>query len=198
MLWYGRTHTHTYILIGVQGNASRVVSSGLSTVESIALDWINQKMYWVDSVTDVIEVANYDGTMRAPLIYTNMSNPRSLCVDPFFGYSSPDSMPSNSSLHSLQYSTLAHHSTTRTITHCQITRVRAVVYEICNGNAGTCSGLTGTTWRRESSARRWRAGSGGRYSVCASCSTAGGPTESRAITRCGACFGSTAATRSTR
>ena len=75
-----------YSSAGIVGNATRLVSSGLSTVESIALDWLNKKMYWVESVTDVIEVANYDGSMRTPLIYTNVSNPRSLCVDPFFGY----------------------------------------------------------------------------------------------------------------
>ena len=64
-----------------------VVDQGLSTVEGIAVDWLNRKLYWVESKFDQIEVSNLDGTQRASIISGEMQNPRALAVDPINGYS---------------------------------------------------------------------------------------------------------------
>ncbi len=63
-----------------------IIDSGLSTIESVAVDWLNKKIYWVESHADLIEVAEYDGTLRTTVVQGNMSNPRSLCLDPIQGF----------------------------------------------------------------------------------------------------------------
>ena len=63
-----------------------VVESGLSTTEAVAVDWIAENIYWIDSVLRQIEVAKRNGSFRKTLISDNMSNPRSIALDPRVGY----------------------------------------------------------------------------------------------------------------
>lgn len=67
-------------------NIKPVVESGLSTTESVAVDWIGQNIYWVDSVLRQIEVARKNGLFRKTLISDTMYNPRSIALDPRIGY----------------------------------------------------------------------------------------------------------------
>lgn len=62
-----------------------VIDSGISTVEGIAIDWLNYKLYFVESRVDHIEVCNLDGSMRTSIVYGNMTNPRAIAVDPLMG-----------------------------------------------------------------------------------------------------------------
>ncbi|XP_052236453.1 prolow-density lipoprotein receptor-related protein 1-like isoform X3 [Dreissena polymorpha] len=62
-----------------------IVSSGLATTEGVAVDWIGENIYWVESSLDQIEVAKLDGTNRTTLIAGNMSSPRAIAVDPTKG-----------------------------------------------------------------------------------------------------------------
>jgi low-density lipoprotein receptor-related protein 1 (alpha-2-macroglobulin receptor) len=62
-----------------------VINQGLSTVEGIAVDWLNYKIYWIESKFDHIEVANLDGTQRTSIISGEMQNPRAIAVDPTNG-----------------------------------------------------------------------------------------------------------------
>uniref|UniRef100_A0A0K0D3U0 EGF-like domain-containing protein n=1 Tax=Angiostrongylus cantonensis TaxID=6313 RepID=A0A0K0D3U0_ANGCA len=59
-----------------------IVSTGLSTVEGIAVDWVNELIYWTDSHHDHIQVSRIDGSMRATVVYGNIHNPRDIVVDP--------------------------------------------------------------------------------------------------------------------
>lgn len=45
----------------------------------------NRKLYWVDSVNDVMEVAELDGSQRKTLVYTGMDQPRAVVVNPKYG-----------------------------------------------------------------------------------------------------------------
>lgn len=63
----------------------RVIDTGLATVEGISIDWLNEKIYWVEGRLSHIEVANLDGTGRMSLISGNMRNPRAIAVDPLSG-----------------------------------------------------------------------------------------------------------------
>ena len=81
-------------------NSSRyqttLISDRLGTVESLALDWMGNILYWVDSDSATIEMAWTDGSHRRLLIsnHTHLANgsrlhiekPRSLVVYPKYGY----------------------------------------------------------------------------------------------------------------
>ncbi len=63
-------------------NIKPIINIGLATTEGLAVDWIGHNIYWVESNLDQIEVANFDGSMRATLIAGNMVSPRAIVVDP--------------------------------------------------------------------------------------------------------------------
>ncbi|XP_076823399.1 prolow-density lipoprotein receptor-related protein 1-like isoform X2 [Clavelina lepadiformis] len=70
----------------LQVNASRVIiSRGLATPEGIAVDWIADRIYFVDADLDHIEVADLDGRDRSVLIAGDVDSPRAIAVDPRFG-----------------------------------------------------------------------------------------------------------------
>ncbi|XP_064419902.1 low-density lipoprotein receptor-related protein 1B [Latimeria chalumnae] len=62
-----------------------VVQHGLATPEGLAVDWIAENIYWIDSNLDQIEVAKLDGSMRATLIAGAMEHPRAIALDPRYG-----------------------------------------------------------------------------------------------------------------
>jgi len=57
----------------------------LSTAEGLAVDWIGQNLYWVESNLDQIEVARLNGSFRRTLIAGDMESPRAIALDPRFG-----------------------------------------------------------------------------------------------------------------
>lgn len=59
-----------------------VVSSGLSTAEGLAVDWVAENLYWVESNLDQIEVARLNGSYRRTLIAGEMESPRAIALDP--------------------------------------------------------------------------------------------------------------------
>lgn len=66
-----------------------IISTGLPTAEGIAVDWIGDHIYWVESGLDIIEVADLDGNNRSTIISSSaehpMENPRSIALDPRAG-----------------------------------------------------------------------------------------------------------------
>ena len=54
----------------------------LSSSDGLAVDWINDKLYWVDADTAKIEVANLDGSNRTVLFANNIGILRAIVVDP--------------------------------------------------------------------------------------------------------------------
>ena len=54
----------------------------------LAIDWIHDKLYWTDSGTSRIEVANLDGTHRKVMLWQNMEKPRAIALHPIEGYES--------------------------------------------------------------------------------------------------------------
>jgi hypothetical protein len=65
--------------------AVEVVSVGLLSPDGLACDWIGRKLYWADSETDRIEVAELDGTSRKVLYWRAVDQPRSIALDPQHG-----------------------------------------------------------------------------------------------------------------
>ncbi|XP_050312267.1 prolow-density lipoprotein receptor-related protein 1 isoform X2 [Anthonomus grandis grandis] len=71
---------------GSLGNIEVVVNAGLSTAEGLAVDWIGQNLYWVESNLDQIEVAKLNGSFRRTLVVGEMESPRAIAVDPRDGF----------------------------------------------------------------------------------------------------------------
>ncbi|XP_042234598.1 low-density lipoprotein receptor-related protein 4-like [Homarus americanus] len=59
-----------------------IVRWGLRMPSGIAVDWVNDHVYWLDSMTYRIEVAHLDGSCRRPLVWTNLQKPRALLLHP--------------------------------------------------------------------------------------------------------------------
>ena len=63
-------------------NIHSVVQSGLTTAEGLAVDWIGENLYWIESSLDQIEVSKLNGSFRRTLIAGNMESPRAVALDP--------------------------------------------------------------------------------------------------------------------
>lgn len=60
-----------------------IIGSGLDLVEGLALDWVTNNLYWVDSRLKTIEVASSNGENRVILLnLEKTSQPRGLAIDP--------------------------------------------------------------------------------------------------------------------
>lgn len=74
-----------YDLLTALSNIEVVVQTGLATAEGLAVDWIGENLYWVESNLDQIEVARLNGSYRRTLIAGDMESPRAIALDPRFG-----------------------------------------------------------------------------------------------------------------
>lgn len=66
----------------VLGTGQTVVVSGLNSPDGLACDWLGKKLYWTDSDTNRIEVANLDGTSRKVLFWMDLDQPRAIALNP--------------------------------------------------------------------------------------------------------------------
>lgn len=61
------------------------VVSGLASPDGLACDWLGNKLYWTDSETNRIEVAELDGSFRKVLFWQDLDQPRAIALDPSRG-----------------------------------------------------------------------------------------------------------------
>nr|AVT42511.1 Wnt co-receptor arrow [Lithobius atkinsoni] len=62
-----------------------VVTTGLMSPDGLACDWLTKKLYWTDSETNRIEVANLDGSHRKVLFWEDLDQPRAIALVPAEG-----------------------------------------------------------------------------------------------------------------
>ncbi|KAK7925154.1 hypothetical protein WMY93_007464 [Mugilogobius chulae] len=62
-----------------------VISSGLTTTDGLAVDWVSRNIYWTDTGGNTIEVARLDGTSRKVLVNNSLDEPRAIAVFPSKG-----------------------------------------------------------------------------------------------------------------
>lgn len=62
--------------------AQSTVVSGLASPDGLACDWLGRKLYWTDSETNRIEVAELDGALRKVLFWQDLDQPRAIALDP--------------------------------------------------------------------------------------------------------------------
>ncbi|XP_043910917.1 low-density lipoprotein receptor-related protein 2-like [Protopterus annectens] len=63
-----------------------VLNTSVDSPENIAVDWINFKLYIVESYVDRIDICELDGANRLTLIAENLNNPHGLALDSTVGY----------------------------------------------------------------------------------------------------------------
>lgn len=57
----------------------------LLPADGLAVDWVNDKLYWTDAGKSRLEMANIDGSNRLILFSRNVNKPRAIVVDPASG-----------------------------------------------------------------------------------------------------------------
>ena len=77
--------TNLIIYLKAVTDIKPIIEIGLATAEGMAVDWVTEHIYWIESQLDQIEVANLNGTQRATLLAGDMANPRAIVVDPRVG-----------------------------------------------------------------------------------------------------------------
>lgn len=60
----------------------QTVVQGLASPDGLACDWLGSKLYWTDSETNRIEVAELDGSLRKVLFWQELDQPRAIALDP--------------------------------------------------------------------------------------------------------------------
>ena len=63
-------------------NVEVIVSEGINSPEGLALDWLAKRLYWVDDMSNTVEVVNTDGSDRR-VLKDGLDRPRDIVVDPF-------------------------------------------------------------------------------------------------------------------
>ncbi|XP_045414697.1 low-density lipoprotein receptor-related protein 2 [Lemur catta] len=67
-------------------NIQEVLNVSVDSPENLAVDWVNDKLYLVETKVNRIDMANLDGSYRVTLITENLGHPRGLALDPTVGY----------------------------------------------------------------------------------------------------------------
>ena len=71
----------------------KIMHNSVSSLDDIAVDWIANNLYWVDSVWARIEALNLDSQERAEIVRLGANtHPRSIAVDPIDRYIDIDSI----------------------------------------------------------------------------------------------------------
>ena len=66
-------------------NFEVVLNVSVDNPEDLAVDWVNNKLYVVESSVSRIDVADFDGQNRLTLITENLGKPRGIALDPTVG-----------------------------------------------------------------------------------------------------------------
>ena len=60
----------------------KVVSNKVKSSDGIAVDWINEVLFWTDTGTKKIEIAKLNGSQHQTVLSTHLDEPRDIAVDP--------------------------------------------------------------------------------------------------------------------
>ncbi|XP_059560178.1 low-density lipoprotein receptor-related protein 2 [Myotis daubentonii] len=67
-------------------DTEEIINVSIDDPENLAVDWINNKLYMVETKVNRIDMANLDGSHRVILITENLGHPRGIALDPTVGY----------------------------------------------------------------------------------------------------------------
>uniref|UniRef100_A0A7N8XVY7 Low-density lipoprotein receptor-related protein 2 n=1 Tax=Mastacembelus armatus TaxID=205130 RepID=A0A7N8XVY7_9TELE len=63
-----------------------VLTAAVQSVQNLAVDWVNYKLYVLEAMVERIDICNFDGTNRVTLVAENLVTPHGLALDPTVGY----------------------------------------------------------------------------------------------------------------
>uniref|UniRef100_A0A131YQ22 Low density lipoprotein receptor-related protein 5/6 n=1 Tax=Rhipicephalus appendiculatus TaxID=34631 RepID=A0A131YQ22_RHIAP len=69
----------------LDGTDLTVASMGVVSPDGLACDWVGRKLYWTDSETNRLEVAELDGSHRKVLLWRDLDQPRAIALVPTDG-----------------------------------------------------------------------------------------------------------------
>ncbi|XP_072180611.1 uncharacterized protein [Diadema setosum] len=75
---YGKREIYRVRLFS--GRSIKTIVGGIGSAEGIAVDWLNQNLYWADASRRHIAVSKYDGNSRKYLLQDDVIRPRSLVI----------------------------------------------------------------------------------------------------------------------
>lgn len=79
--WTDRLEGKIYHASLAGGHPSAIISLDMIAPEAIVVDWIGRNMYWADSGTGLIEVADLKGKNRKILVKDGLTHVTSLALD---------------------------------------------------------------------------------------------------------------------
>ena len=62
-----------------------VLNVSVEDPENLAVDWVNNKLYVVETNVNCIDMVNLDGSQRITIISEHLGHPRGIAVDPTVG-----------------------------------------------------------------------------------------------------------------
>lgn len=67
------------------GDIKAILNNSVHSVQNIAVDWINLKLYVLEARVERIDVCDFDGGNRVTLVAENLRTPHGLALDPTVG-----------------------------------------------------------------------------------------------------------------
>uniref|UniRef100_A0A3Q3MKS2 Low-density lipoprotein receptor-related protein 2 n=1 Tax=Mastacembelus armatus TaxID=205130 RepID=A0A3Q3MKS2_9TELE len=87
IVFWSDTHTKKVYSSNYNGgNIKEVLTAAVQSVQNLAVDWVNYKLYVLEAMVERIDICNFDGTNRVTLVAENLVTPHGLALDPTVGY----------------------------------------------------------------------------------------------------------------
>uniref|UniRef100_A0A3B4B3M5 Low density lipoprotein receptor-related protein 2b n=1 Tax=Periophthalmus magnuspinnatus TaxID=409849 RepID=A0A3B4B3M5_9GOBI len=67
------------------GDVKEVLTAAVQSVQNLAVDWLNFKLYVLEAMVERIDVCEFDGSNRVTLVAENLQTPHGLALDPTVG-----------------------------------------------------------------------------------------------------------------
>ncbi|TNN33376.1 Low-density lipoprotein receptor-related protein 2 [Liparis tanakae] len=86
-VFWSDTYTKKVYSVNSNGaNLKEVLTTAVQSVQNLAVDWINFKLYVLEATMERIDMCNFDGSNRVTLVAENLQTPHGLVLDPTVGW----------------------------------------------------------------------------------------------------------------
>lgn len=67
------------------GDIKEILTTAVHSVQNLAVDWLNFKLYVLETMVERIDVCDFSGANRITLVAENLQSPHGLALDPTVG-----------------------------------------------------------------------------------------------------------------